>query len=214
MIPSPVSRNDYAGDGNTSTFNFVFQILSPTELLFLETTNGIQVTKLLNTDYTVSQNQDLTTGGSVTRVAGALPIGTNLAIIRNATANQPSSFYNNGQFYPSSYEAALDYVVKAVQYYSNLSSVTVMAPQGEIPGTCSLTLPSQTARANMGIVFDANGNLTIGNVAAQAFPVYTTYAFAALPNPGVFALAMCTDGPVAVYNTVLASWQKIGTVGP
>lgn len=213
MIPSAVSRNDYAGNGSVATYPFVFQIVSPTELLFLETTGGTTVTKLLNTDYTVSQNQDITTGGTVTRVAGNLPVGTNLAIIRNAEANQPSSFSNNGIFYPSAYEAAIDYVVKAVQYYSNLSAVTVLAPQGEIPGTCTLTLPPQASRAGMLLGFDQNGNI-ITTPGSNPFIFYTNFAFASLPNPGQIAFAICTDGPFAVYNTVLGSWQKVNMVGP
>lgn len=213
MIPSSVSRNDYSGNGSLSTFTFSFQIVSPTELLFLETTNGNQVTKLLNTDYTVSQNQDITTGGSVTRVAGALPTGTNLAIIRNATANQPTSFTNNGPFYPSAYEAALDYVVKAVEYYSNQLAVAIQAPQGEIPGTCNFVLPPIGSRASMLLGFDVNGNV-VTTTGSNQLLIYTSYAFAALPNPGQFALAICTDGPFAVYNTVLASWQKVNMVSP
>lgn len=220
MIPSTVSRNDYAGSGSTATYAFVFQIVSPVELIFLETVAGATTVKLLNTDYTVSQNQDITTGGTVTRVAGNLPVGTNLAIIRAGFANQPNSFSNNAVFFPSAYESSLDYIVKAIQYYTNQQVVSVQAPQAEVPGTATFVLPPISTRANMALGFDGSGSviaIPLGSAAGQAtFPNYLVAS-----NVALLALVGMTGGQIAYqqdlglwwgYNAADSAWEKVGFV--
>lgn len=197
MQTQTTCRNDYVGNGTTSVFNFSFQINLTSDLVVIETTAGVSTTKVLTTDYTISQNQDTSTGGSITRIAGNLPTGTNLALIRIVPYTQLSSFSNNDQFFPDQYEAAIDRLEMQIQQIKTQLAVCLQFPQAEVPGTAVNTTPSIANRASTVLSFDANGNVVAGNALSAS----------ALPNVrliGVFkgrsAASLTQTGNVATFN--------------
>lgn len=220
MIPSATCRNDYQGSGSLATYSFGFEIFDATELVVLETTGTTTTTLVLNTDYTVSQNQDISTGGSITLTAGNLANGTRLTIIRNVALIQDFSFSNNSPFYPDQYEAALDQLEMQIQQLQQALSVSVQAPTEEVPGTASLGLQPISIRANTLLGFDGSGSIV-------SLPLSTTAGFTSFPNylvansVGLNALVGMTGGQIAYqqdlgiwwgYNAVDAAWEKVGFV--
>lgn len=161
MISSTTYRNDYQGSSSTDTYDFTFPITDTDQLVFLETTAGITTAKILNTDYTVTQNQDVTTGGTVTRVAGVLPTGTQLTVIRIVEEVQDFQFTNQGSFLPENYEAAIDYLMMAVQQLQGQLDKCIQFPEAEVPGTCENVLPAASLRASLMLGFDADGNVEV-----------------------------------------------------
>lgn len=151
-------RNDYNGNGTLATYSFTFPLTATSQLVFLETTAGVTTTKLLTTDYTATQNADITTGGSVTRVAGNLPSGTQLTILRIVPLVQNYSFKNQQTFYPSDYESAIDYIMEVLDQLQDQVNRCLQYPQAEVVGTAVAVLPAVSLRASKTLKFDASGN--------------------------------------------------------
>lgn len=158
MISNPSNRVDYTGNGSVSVYTFSFPITQASDLVVLETTAGVTTTMLLTTDYTVTQNQDTSTGGSITLVAGNLANGTALAIIRVVPLTQTFSFQTQGSFDPSQYEAAIDQLCMMIQQLQQQINVCLRYPQEEVPGTFTSILPQSGARSSKALTFDSSGN--------------------------------------------------------
>ena len=117
-VSSDLNRKDYAGDGVTLTpFSFPYYFFADSDLKVTKvvTATGVETTLVLNTDYTVAGAGDMGTpttspGGfiSLTPAHGALPVGTNLTIIREVPALQPLDYIDNDTFPAESHEKGLD----------------------------------------------------------------------------------------------------------
>lgn len=158
MISNPSNRVDYTGNGAVSVYTFSFPITKSTDLVVLETTTGVTTTMILNTDYTVAQNQDTSTGGSITLLAGNLANGTALAIIRVVALTQTFSFANQDSFLPAQYEAAIDQLCMMIQQLQQQINVCLRYPQEEVPGNFTSILPQSGARSSKTLNFDSSGN--------------------------------------------------------
>ncbi len=209
MIATPTCRNDYNGTGSIATYSFAFPIVFPTELVVLETTGITTTTMTLNSDYTVTQNQDISTGGTVTLTAGNLATGTRLTILRAAPLVQNYSFDNNNTFYPSDYESALDALEKQVQQLNQIVSVCLQAPQEEIPGTASLNLPPIATRANSYVGFDANGNLMMYPIASESLvKLVTTATLPAIGYVGYW-FYLTDTGQMVWWNAEIGAYSYV-----
>ena len=159
MISSATSQNDYAGSSSTSIYAFSFYVITPAQLLVTTEVGGIITTLVLNTDYTVAQNTDITTGGNINLLAGNLPTGTSLVIMRNVPLTQLFSFPNNGQFFPHNYELALDQLCMEIQNLQAQLNNCIRYPFTETQATS--VLPTAPNRANLDLGFDASGNAIV-----------------------------------------------------
>ena len=110
----------FAGNGVATTFPFSFKVFSAGDVsLTLTDTNGNDTLLVLNSDYsvTLNANQNNNPGGSVTYPLSGSPLaaGYKITVLGNLANLQPTDITNNGGFYPSVIEDALDRVVILVQ---------------------------------------------------------------------------------------------------
>jgi hypothetical protein len=126
VLAASVPVNSYVGSGSASSFAFNFPIFAATDLLVtvLNTVTGVTDTLVLGTDYSCSTIQSgIANTGTITLInasqawlsGGNLATNWTLSIVINNPLAQTFSFRNQGDFYRSSIENALDYQMMCIQ---------------------------------------------------------------------------------------------------
>jgi hypothetical protein len=107
---------NYVGDGSADEFDFSFKIYAKTELRVtkLDVDAGTETLLVVDTDYTVA-GVGSRNGGSITLVAGNLPVDFELIIEGKRPISQAADLKNLADFYPETYEEALDKIVMMLQ---------------------------------------------------------------------------------------------------
>jgi hypothetical protein len=122
----------FTGTGSASTFAFSFKVFSEADVVVIKTTTATGTDSILTitTDYTVdlNENQNTSPGGSITLVAGNLASGYKLTITSDIDNQQPIDLTNQGGFYPSVINDALDRVTIQVQQVDNAVERSVKFP--------------------------------------------------------------------------------------
>jgi hypothetical protein len=98
----------YAGNGVADTFSYTFKIEDKSQLAVYETDDvGVETLLTVDVDYTVADigNDE---GGTVTRVAGALPNSYFWLIRSDYKYTQLTAFESQGAFFPDLHENAFD----------------------------------------------------------------------------------------------------------
>lgn len=107
-VSTSSNRADHTGNGSASTFSFTFRIFANTDLLVTKAdADGVETVLTLTTDYTVSGAGSYN-GGSITLVAGALPSGHTLTILRELDITQETDLRNQGSFFAETHEDVFD----------------------------------------------------------------------------------------------------------
>jgi len=107
-VSTSSNRADHTGNGSASTFSFTFRIFANTDLLVTKAdADGVETVLTLTTDYTVSGAGSYN-GGSITPVAGALPSGHTLTILRELDITQETDLRNQGSFFAETHEDVFD----------------------------------------------------------------------------------------------------------
>jgi hypothetical protein len=165
-VSSQTNKVVIAGNGVTTVFSYNFQINNAADAQVIYTDSTGVSTTLSSTLYSIS-GLTSPTGGTVTYPLVGSPIatGTSLTITRQLTLTQPTSIANQGAFYPTAVESAIDRAVMEIQQVSEQIGRTLTAPITD--ATAMTSLPSATARANKALVFDASGNPTAGVLPAS-----------------------------------------------
>jgi hypothetical protein len=110
MITS-TSRNDYVGNGATSTYSFNFKIFAETDLEVIKAdTDGSETTLTWPTDFSVT-GVGVSSGGSITLTAGSLTSGYALTIRRVRPLTQTTDLRNQSAFFPDTQEDTFDHLV-------------------------------------------------------------------------------------------------------
>lgn len=106
-----VKTGFFIGDGGERTYPFNFKIFNPADVaVYTSNKAGTDEVKLaFGEEYTVSRNanQDTNPGGSITLV-NPLPEGRRMIIVSGWSYTQPTTFTNQGGFYPQVLNACLD----------------------------------------------------------------------------------------------------------
>lgn len=155
-----------SGDGLTTSFNFSFAVRSSADLTVIYTDSAGTQTTISPSLYTVTlttipAGQLWASGGTVTypKSGSAIASGTTLTILRTVGLTQTTSLINQGGYYPSSIEQALDLATMQAQQLNELANRSVAAPSTDT--NISMTLPAAAARANSALCFDASGNAAL-----------------------------------------------------
>lgn len=121
----------FAGNNVATAFPFTFKVFSASEVKVVRTVDATsaETTLTLTTDYTVSLNpdQDASPGGTVTLLS-ALATGYTLVITSNVVNTQSTALTNNGGFYPTVIEDALDRATIQIQQLSEQVDRSVKVP--------------------------------------------------------------------------------------
>lgn len=198
------------GNGATTVFSFSFVADSSSYISVIYTDAYGNQTTLAPAQYTLFINPPATgqlwgVGGTVTYPLSGGPIasGTTLTIARILPLTQNTSISNQGDFYPTVTEKALDTLCMQDQQYANNSARAIQFP---ITDTASGILPAAAARAFKYVTFDAVGNAIVASgTAAQPTGNFIGSNVGGTPNaisvgttlPNSFSLV---DGNVVTFN--------------
>src|SRR3954470_9801134 len=114
-IQSDISRNDYLGNGVTSSYSYTFSIDDEDDIrVIVRDDDGLEEVLVLTTDYTVAGVGD-SGGGSITLLGGPLESGCGLTIRRIVDITQLADIRSLGDFYPEVHEDVFDKLTRIDQ---------------------------------------------------------------------------------------------------
>lgn len=148
---SSTSRNDYIGNGVTTSFPVTFRFLENSHLRVLRTVIATNVTTELTLDSLGPNGYSVTgagqpSGGTVTVVTAPANITERLSILRDVPVTQEIDYIANDPFPAESHERGLDKLTMIVgQQGEVVNRAIVLAPQttgvsNELPGPVALNL--------------------------------------------------------------------------
>jgi len=162
MTVSTIIRTvTFTGNDATTVFPYAFKIPDNDALIVTRLNTDTQVKTVLvkDTDFTVT-GIGSDSGGNVTYPVSGAPLSTNekLTITRTVPLTQLLNITNQSGFDPDVLEGTLDEVVMGIQQVSEQADRALRFP--EVDGAAP-ELPEASARANLYLAFDANGDPTV-----------------------------------------------------
>tara|TARA_R110000787_G_C13443394_1_gene446745 strand:- start:16253 stop:18679 length:2427 start_codon:yes stop_codon:yes gene_type:complete len=156
-----ITDGPFTGNGVTTAFGYTFRIEDEAQIIVYETdTAGAVTTLTLTTDYTVS-GVGSDAGGSITRVAGALPSGYTWYLRSNYALTQSTKFRSQGRFLPEVHEAAFDKLSFIVQQLLDLNNRAFRVAASDPDASAIVELPNAVTRADKTLAFDSAGDLIV-----------------------------------------------------
>lgn len=152
----------FIGDDATTVFNFAFKVFAAADVLVVEKdADGIETAQTLTTNYSVTLNADQNNnpGGYITTV-DPLASDFTLTISSKVEETQPLVLRNQGAYYPKNIEDALDRNAILSQQLANQTARAMTIPLSD-GSSVTTQLPTKENRANKGLKFDSNGNVTV-----------------------------------------------------
>lgn len=141
-----ISAGPYAGNDIADVFSYGFRIADKSQLIVYETSDvGAVATLTVDTDYTVT-GIGVDQGGTVTRVAGALPTGYQWYIKADYKKTQLTAFQSQGAFFPDLHEDAMDQLTFLIQQVCDSVDRSPRLPDyysGDLPLSLDLPVPGQ-----------------------------------------------------------------------
>ena len=130
-ISTTDSRISYNGNGVTTEFSFPYRFLANGDLVVLSVSAaGVETTKTLTTDYTITGAGD-DAGGSVTMLV-APASGTRLIIYRNTAITQETDYISGDPFPAETHEQALDRLTMIAQEIGSDADRSIKVPVGDL----------------------------------------------------------------------------------
>lgn len=137
----------YIGNNVTTQFSYDFRVEDKTQLTVFETDNSVDpaviTTLTVDTDYTVN-NIGTDGGGTIDRVAGALPTGDEWYIRSDYIATQLTDLESQGGFFPDVHEAVMDKTTFLIQQHNDLIRRSVRFSDS-YSGNADTSLPAPDA---------------------------------------------------------------------
>lgn len=121
----------FPGDGIAVSFPFDFKVFAASDVLVVRADGaGVETTLVLSSDYSVSlnSNQNNDPGGTVTLLGGPLAVGLTLVVSSKLAILQPTDLSNQGGFYPSVLNDALDRATIQIQQLAEQLDRSVKVP--------------------------------------------------------------------------------------
>lgn len=189
-VSTDLIKVSYSGDDSTTVFAYTFKVFDEDDLVvIIRDANGVETTKTITTDYTVSGVGNAN-GGNVTMLTAPASTET-LLILREQPITQGLDLVPNDPFPADSIEEALDKLVFMMQQQAEELDRCIKLSKTNTMTSTEFTV-SAADRANEVFSFDASGELSIqplGVVGAVTLPL-------SLANGGTAA----TDAATARTN--------------
>jgi hypothetical protein len=202
-VSSETSRNNYTGSGITGPYSYTFRIQYVTDLTVVtQDSSGLETTLVYLTDYTVS-GVGVRTGGSIT-LTSALASGSTISLIRTPALTQLTNLRNQGRYFPSDVEDALDRGVMIDQEQQDDIDRSLKAPSSDT-GSVNMTVPSATLRANKFLAFDGTGAPVATSVAINTGASTVSAFMSGVINQTTAALAQAALGITTYARSLLAA---------
>lgn len=161
-VTNQVNKVIFAGTGAQTVFAYTFRIFEDSDLVVktIVITTGVEVTLVLNSDYTVT-GAGGPSGGDVTLLIAAPPSTQEIVIQRVLPLTQETDYVENDDFPAESHEEALDrltMIAQQINEVSNRALVISINTSGLI-----ITLPPPEANSPIG--WDPTATFLINNPA-------------------------------------------------
>ena len=158
-VSSSTNKVSFNGDDSTTVFAYSFKVFDQDDLtVIIRDSDGIETTKTITTDYTVS-GVGSAGGGNVTMVT-APATGETLTILREQDILQGLDLVPNDPFPAQSLEDALDKLVFMVQQHDEELARAIKASKTNTIGSTEFTV-SASDRASKVFAFDSSGELAV-----------------------------------------------------
>ena len=166
-------KTTYDGDDSTTAFPTVFRFIQTSHLLVtLRDANGAETVQVLNTDYTVTGENEAN-GGTVTMTT-APANGEKLVIELNVPGTQLKSFPLGGPFPSTEAEEAVDLLTQLFNQLKALFDRVLRLPTSDDPTSDVLLLPTSAERRGKFFAFedtDAAKAIAAAGTSANLGPV-------------------------------------------
>ena len=144
-----ITSGPYSGDDLTSSFSYTFRVENKNQVSVYETDdNGTETLLTVDTHYTVN-NIGTDGGGTIDRVAGALPTGYTWYIRSNYQYTQDIGFSSQGAYFPDIHEEGMDKLTFLIQQILDKTLRSVRLSDNDISGTDTI-LPDIVAGRAIG----------------------------------------------------------------
>lgn len=194
-VSSTYTPPQYTGDGVTTGFAFGYQFFNLTDLqpnLFDTTANAnVAPQPVFNGgatyDYTITATISADTGeypNATIVFNNAPPANYRITITRALPYTQTSSLTNNAPLPAKLIEARLDWLTLLSQQLLSTTALTLRAPSND-PAGLTYVLPAASIRANLGLGFDASGNLAAAPTTAFPSGAITASSVDTLTNKSI-----------------------------
>lgn len=160
----------FNGNGTTTAFPFTFKVFAVGDVSVVRANAaGVETTLTLTSDYTVSlnANQSSNPGGTVTLVS-ALATGSSMVITSEIDYLQPTDLTNQGGFYPSVINNALDRLTMLTQQLKEAVDRSAKIPITSTADAAAL-VADITALADIAEALEAVGNNIDAVLAAEGY---------------------------------------------
>lgn len=197
-----VKTGFFIGNGGERTYPFSFKIFTPTDVaVYTSNKAGTDEVKLaFGEEYTVSKNanQDTNPGGSITLV-NPLPEGRRMIIVSGWRYTQPTTFTNQGGFYPQVLNGSLDrQLILTLQLLDRLRR-TLHQP---ITSDKELNLAIPNPEPKSGLSWSADGTRIVNNDYPQQVEQFQQDVRGYEKQVGAF------NGTVEEFNKTLGDSKK------
>lgn len=176
----------YSGNGASTVFAYDFLVPSTDDLrVYLTLRSTGEVTELTSTEYSIT-GLGSDAGGNVTYPLSGSPLSAlyRITIERELDLVQPTQIPNQGNLFADTVETAADRLTMMMQQIMSKYERTLRLPMSSDEADA---LPDEDVRANMALVFDANGDPTVGS------SVVTTISAALVPFVQAATLAAARE---------------------
>lgn len=155
-VATTTARVQYSGNGVTTAFAIPFYFLANADIVVIVTTAGVDATKVLGTDYTLT-GAGAGAGGTCNFVA-APANGTTITIYRSVVYTQPTDFQPAGSLPADTLEMTIDRLEMQVQQVFETIGRAYYVPTSDVSPVTALS--NAAARASKYFAWDASGNPT------------------------------------------------------
>ena len=156
-----ITSGPYTGNGVTTAFSYTFRITDKSQVSVYETTDAGVVSLLtVDTDYTVAGIGD-DDGGTITRVAGALPTDYKWFIRSNYAETQLTAFQSQGAYFPDIHEDMADKLTFLIQQIRDATNRSIRLDKS-LSNDSDFAIDSNSANRSGNIMqFNASGGLSL-----------------------------------------------------
>ena len=157
-ISSTTVKNSYSGNGSNDTFVYGFKIFAASDLqVIIRSSTGVETTKTLTTDYTIT-GVGSATGGNVVFESSDIPTATEtVVLIRNVPQTQAIDYIANDPFPAETHEEGLDRATMTTQQMQEELDRSFKVSRTNTIASSEFT-DDATTRASKTLGFDSDGN--------------------------------------------------------
>lgn len=206
------SSKTFEGSGNNGPFTWTWRFLSNSHI-------SVTLIDALGNEMPLTEGVDYALAGALSYAGGSLiltddlAVGNSLYVERNTPALQSVDLRNHGDFFPETYEEALDALAMVDQELSRrvgaIESVGYTIDLNVTPIVASAVISADTSIGNVEVLLPVSGQVIVVKDGADANVVTFTAGVGQTVNGGN-PLELTVDRESAFLVLLGTDWVKIG----